>query len=159
QPTRCPICSCVSPNSWLNRAKARACSMQFRSARCRFSMTVISAACSSDATRTMAGILSLPARREARQRRYILITGERRCRASRLAGNAHDGGNLVFAGQARGAAAALSGDQDVAAVYARAHHDRLNDAAGLDGIGQLPQFAFAKNPARLIGIVVDEVER
>src|SRR2546427_333190 len=68
-PVLCPICSCVSPNSRLNRANAFACSRQFRSWRCRFSTTVISAACWSETLRTIAGIVGFPASFDARQRR------------------------------------------------------------------------------------------
>jgi len=60
---------CILIQSTKEAAKARACSMQLRSARCRFSMMVISAACSSETRRRMAGIFSLPASFDARQRR------------------------------------------------------------------------------------------
>src|SRR5438477_614948 len=82
-PVRCPICSCVSPNSLLSRANAFACSRQFRSWRCRFSTTVISAVCWSETLRTIAGIVGFPASFDARQRRarnhHILC-----CRRHRL---------------------------------------------------------------------------
>ena len=56
-PVRCAICSWVMWNSRESRSKARACSMGFRSARCRFSTMVISIACSSETWRRMAGMV------------------------------------------------------------------------------------------------------
>src|SRR5205809_437509 len=72
-PVLCPICSCVSPNSRLNRANAFACSRQFRSWRCRFSTTVISAACWSETLRTIAGIVGFPASFDALQRLTVEV--------------------------------------------------------------------------------------
>ena len=74
---RIAICSWVMWNSRESRSKARACSIGFRSARCRFSTMVISIACSSETWRRIAGIVFLPANSEARQRRSPAISWKR----------------------------------------------------------------------------------
>ena len=76
-PVRLAICSWVMWNSRESRSKARACSIGFRSARCRFSTIVISIACSSETWRRMAGTVVLPAICEARQRRSPAMSWNR----------------------------------------------------------------------------------
>ena len=56
---------------------------------------------------------------------------------------------------ARGAPAALSGDDLIVAGRKAADRQRLDDAVLADGIGEILQSVFVKVVARLIGVGLD----
>src|SRR4051812_46013000 len=61
---------------------------------------------------------------------------------------AHDGGDFVEPGALRRAPAPLAGD-DLEAMTVRTDDDRLDDAARLDGSGELDQAFLLEDAARL----------
>ena len=70
-----------------------------------------------------------------------------------VAQGAHEDGHLRQPGQARGAPAAFTGHDLIGGVVGhRPHQQRLDDALGFDGIGQLPQAFRIKMPTRLVRI-------
>src|SRR6185295_14955132 len=71
---------------------------------------------------------------------------------------ADDGGDLVQPRALRRAPAPLAGD-DLEAVAVRANDDRLDDAARLDGGGELDQGLLLEDAARLAGMRLDACER
>jgi hypothetical protein len=71
---------------------------------------------------------------------------------------AHQHRHLVQPGQARGAGAALAGNDLVAATGQRAHQHRLHHPLGLDALGELVQGPFVHAGPGLIAAGLQQVE-
>jgi hypothetical protein len=71
---------------------------------------------------------------------------------------AEDGGDCGFAGKLRGAPASLAGDELEAATGEGPDEDRLDDAVGDDGGGQLGKLIFIDLRTGLEGVAVNLAE-
>ena len=87
----------------------------------------------------------------------LQVFDDRHLRGLLVGDVADERGNLRFAGELRSFRAPRAGNQKIAAVLAGTHHDGLDDAVSLDGVGQLLQLFFRNFGARLVRIAVNLV--